>query len=75
MSTARSDHLQNVGGSASWSRSVNRAEPVDLIETQLNTLEKETYGIVTEVELGEYQDRCERIMQLYVELVNREAAA
>ena len=52
-----------------------RAELVDLIETQLNTLEKETYGVVTEVELREYEDRCERIRQLYVELVDREAAA
>ena len=52
-----------------------RAELVDLIETQLNTLEKETYGVVTEVELREYEDRCERIRQLYIELIDREAAA
>ena len=52
-----------------------RAELSDLIETQLNTLEKETYGAVTEAELREYEDRCERIRQLYAELVDREAAA
>lgn len=52
-----------------------RAELSDLIETQLNTLEKETYGVVTEAELCEYEDRCERIRQLYAELVDREAAA
>jgi len=52
-----------------------RAELADLIETQLNTLEKETYGVVTEAELCEYEDRCERIRQLYAELVDREAAA
>ena len=52
-----------------------RAELSDLIETQLNTLEKEAYGVVTEAELCEYEDRCERIRQLYAELVDREAAA
>ena len=52
-----------------------RAELADLIETQLNTLEKEAYGVVTEAELREYEDRCERIRQLYAELVDREAAA
>ena len=52
-----------------------RVELADLIETQVNTLEKETYGVVTEAELREYEDRCERIRQLYAELVDREAAA
>ena len=52
-----------------------RVELADLIETQLNTLEKETYGVVTEAELREYEDRCERIRQLYAELLDREAAA
>ena len=52
-----------------------RVELADLIETQVNTLEKETYGVVTEAELREYEDRCERIRQLYAELLDREAAA
>jgi hypothetical protein len=53
-----------------------RAELVDLIESQLNTLEKETFGVVTEVELCEYEDRCDRIRQLYAEVIDdREAAA
>jgi hypothetical protein len=52
-----------------------RAELVDLIESQLNTLEKETFGVVTEAELCEYEDRRDRICQLYVELIEREAAA
>ena len=52
-----------------------RAELVDLIESQLDTLEKETYGVVTEAELREYEGRCERIRQLYAEIVDREAAA
>ena len=52
-----------------------RAELVDLIESQLKTLEKETFGGVTEAELCEYEDRCDRIRQLYAELIkNREAA-
>jgi hypothetical protein len=32
-----------------------RAELVDLIESQLNTLEKKTFGCVTEAELWEYR--------------------
>ena len=32
-----------------------RAELVDLIESQLNTLEKETSGVVTEAEPCEYE--------------------
>jgi hypothetical protein len=52
-----------------------RDELVDLIESQLNTLEKETFGVVTEAELCEYEDRRYRIGQLYAELVNRDAAA
>ena len=38
-----------------------RAELVDLIEAQLNTLEKKTFGCVTEAELWEYEDRRDRI--------------
>ena len=52
-----------------------RAELVDLIESQLNTLEKKAFGCVTEVELCEYEDRRDRICQLYAELIDREAAA
>lgn len=51
-----------------------RAEIVDLIESQLNTLEKETFGVVTETELCEYEDRRDRICQLYAELTDRGAA-
>ena len=52
-----------------------RAELVDLIEAQLNTLEKKTFGCVTEAELWEYEDRRERITQLYAELIDREVGA
>jgi hypothetical protein len=50
-----------------------RAELLDLIDSQLNTLEKETFGVVTEAELCEYEDRSDRIRQLYAELIGREA--
>ena len=52
-----------------------RDELVDLIESQLETLEKETFGVVTVAELCEYQDRRDRICQLYADLIDREAAA
>jgi len=52
-----------------------RAELVNLIDSQLNTLEKETFGVVSEAELCDYEDRCDRIRQLYAELIDREAAA
>ena len=47
-----------------------RAELVDLIESQLNTLEKKTFGCVTEAELWEYKDRRDRICQLYTEPID-----
>jgi hypothetical protein len=52
-----------------------RAELADLIRTQLITLEKEVFGVVTEAELREYEDRRERISQLYAELTDRETVA
>jgi hypothetical protein len=53
-----------------------RTELIDLIESQVHILEKETYGCVTEAELREYEDRCDRIRQLYAQLIdNQEAAA
>ena len=52
-----------------------RAELVDLIESQLDNLEKETFGVVTEAELCEYEERFDRISHLYAELVDRDAAA
>ena len=53
-----------------------RTELIHLIQSQVHTLEKETYGSVTEAELREYEDRCDRIRQLYAQLSdNQEAAA
>jgi len=52
------------------------AQLVELIKSQLNTLEKEAFGCTTEVELCEYEGRRDRISQLYAELIdNRKAAA
>jgi len=48
---------------------------VELIESQLNTMEKETFGCITKAELWKYEDRRDRICQLYAELIDREAAA
>ena len=52
-----------------------RAELVDLVESQLNTLENQTFGCVTETELCEYEDRRDRICQLYAELIDQRASA
>ena len=52
-----------------------RAEMIDLLESQLNTLENQTFGCVTETELCEYEDRRDRICQLYAELIDQRASA
>jgi hypothetical protein len=52
-----------------------RSELIVLLEAQLNVLEKETFGGVTEGELCEYEDRHDRICKLYDELLDRESAA
>ena len=49
-------------------------ELVELLDSQLDTLEKETFGCATELELCEYEDRRDRICQLYAELTDRQAA-
>jgi hypothetical protein len=61
---------------SSDSKTHARLELLDLIESQVNTLEKETFGIATEEELSEYEKRCDRIRQLYAEVIDdRDAAA
>ena len=52
-----------------------RSELIVLLEAQMNVLEKETFGGVTEAELCEYEDRHDRICELYDELLERESAA
>ena len=58
-----------------YSRARARAELVDLIDSQLNTLEKETFGVVTEAELLEYEERCDRIHELYAEVMDERGTA
>jgi hypothetical protein len=41
----------------------------------MDTLERETFGGVTEAELVEYEDRHDRICELYAKLIERETAA
>jgi hypothetical protein len=41
---------------------------------QMDLLERETLGGVTKDELCEYEDRHDRIYDLYAELIDREAA-
>jgi hypothetical protein len=52
-----------------------RGELVALLDEQLDALERETFGGVTEAELCAYEDRHDRISKLYDELLKREAAA
>ena len=52
-----------------------RDELVDLLESQLNTLENQTFGCVTETELCEYEDRRDRICQVYAELIDQRPPA
>ncbi len=52
-----------------------RCELTTLLNEQMDLLERETLGGgVTEDELCEYEDRHDRICELYAELVDREAA-
>src|SRR6476620_9203647 len=41
---------------------------------QLDTLARETFGVVTEAELCEYEDKRDLTRQLYAELIDGEAA-
>ena len=52
-----------------------RSELIVLLEAQLDVLEKETFGAATEAELCEYEDRLDRICDLYDELLARQSAA
>jgi hypothetical protein len=52
-----------------------RAELINLLDSQLDTLEKETFGVVTEVELCEYDERSERIRELCAEVIDSQKAA
>ena len=50
-----------------------RGELTQLLNAQMDVLEKETFGGITTGELNEYEDRLVRICELYSELIAREA--
>lgn len=50
-----------------------RSELIGLLDAQLHVLEKETFGSVTEAELCEYEDRHDRICELYDELFEHDS--
>ena len=52
-----------------------RSELIQLTEKQISTLEKRTFGGVTEADLSEYEERQERIRDLFIELHHLEPAA
>ena len=52
-----------------------RSELIELTEKQISTLEKRTFGGVTEADLSEYEERQERIRDLFSELHHLDRAA
>jgi hypothetical protein len=52
-----------------------RNELIQLTERQIDTLEKRTFGGVTEAEQREYEERQERIRDLFTELHHLDPAA
>jgi hypothetical protein len=52
-----------------------RNELIQLTEKQINTLEKRTFGGITEVEQREYEERQESIRELAIELHRLDPAA
>jgi hypothetical protein len=52
-----------------------RSELIQLTEKQISTLEKRIFGGVTEAELSEYEERQDRIRDLFIELYHLDSAA
>ena len=52
-----------------------RSELIQLTEKQISTLEKQTFGAITEAEQSEYEERQERIRDLFIELHHLDPAA
>lgn len=52
-----------------------RSELIQLTEKQIGTLEKRTFGGITEAEQSEYEERQERIRDLFIELHHLDRAA
>jgi len=51
-----------------------RHELIQLINLQLNALEKQVFGLLSEEEFQEYEDRHESINELYEDLRQNRAA-
>jgi hypothetical protein len=51
-----------------------RHELTELIQEQINSIEKETYGGATDAERWEYEERRKRIDELHCELQRLESA-
>lgn len=49
-----------------------RDELLNLFDRQLNILEDEVFGVATESELVEYQDKKDRIQRLYEQLLSKQ---
>jgi hypothetical protein len=52
-----------------------RSELIQLTEKQIGTLEKRTFGGINEAEQSEYEERQERIRDLFSELHHLDRAA
>ena len=52
-----------------------RSELIQLTDKQISTLEKRTFGGITEAEQSEYEERQERIRDLFIELHHLDPAA
>jgi hypothetical protein len=50
-------------------------ELVVLLDQQVTSLEKQVFGLVSEPELREYEDRRDRIVELYNEILEAPIAA
>jgi hypothetical protein len=52
-----------------------RTELIQLTEKQISTLEKQAFGGITKAEQGEYEERQQRIRDLFTELHHLDRAA
>ncbi len=60
---------------AFYDREHIRMELVVLLDRQIAILEKETFGVATEADVQEYEDKRERVRELYEEFVRAAVAA
>jgi hypothetical protein len=52
-----------------------RSELIQLTEKQISALENQTFGAITEAAQSEYEERQERIRDLFIELHHLDPAA